>query len=263
MRIIVRVALCADLGVQELFVFAIRHFLGRMGFEINRADNRLLEKDFQDIVAKARVFTMASSERLYAVFQAARHVVKNGIEGDIVECGVWRGGASMVAAMSLLAAGESSRRIWLYDTFAGMTKPTDKDVHRWAGKNAFGTWRRWQKSDHNDWCFAGLDDVRRNLYSTGYPRDHIEFVAGDVANTLLTGGPQKISLLRLDTDWYDSTRKELEILYPRLSVGGVLLIDDYGVWDGARQAVDEYFEQHNVRMLLQRTDYTGRMGVKM
>jgi O-methyltransferase len=241
----------------------IRRMLGQFGLDISREDSALLEPEFQRILSKCRPFTMASRERLYAVFQAIQYVARNNIPGDFVECGVWRGGASMVAALALLSQNDTSRRLWLYDTFAGMTTPTDKDVHRWAGENAHRVWARSQRDRHNEWCYAGLDDVKRNLLSTGYRQDQIEFTKGDVAVTLANGGPQVISVLRLDTDWFDSTKIELETLYPRLSPHGVLIVDDYGVWDGARRAVDEYFEDKNIKMLFQRTDYTGRMGIKL
>ena len=205
---------------------------------------------------------MASRDRLYAVFQAVQYVNANHISGDFVECGVWRGGTSMVGALTQISEGDTSRRIWLYDTFSGMTTPSEKDIHRWAGQKAWRKWARSERDDHNDWCYASLDEVKRNLFSTGYPRDRIEFIKGDVKQTLTSGGPDRIAVLRLDTDWYESTKIELETLYPRLSRGGVFIVDDYGVWKGARQAIDQYFEEQNIKILLQRTDYTGRMGLK-
>jgi len=241
----------------------IRKTLARFGFDISREDSFLLEPEFQKIFSRCRAFSMASRERLYAVFQAVQYINANHIPGDLVECGVWRGGASMVAALSQMSQGDTSRRIWLYDTFAGMTSPTAKDVHRWEGRNARHTWARFERDEHNHWCHANLDEVKQNLFSTGYPGDRIEFVQGDVNETLASGGPDRIAVLRLDTDWYDSTKIELERLYPRLPIGGVLIVDDYGVWNGARQAVDEYFEKEDVKILLQRTDYTGRMGLKL
>ena len=247
----------------------IRQTLGRLGFDISLADDSLVEPEFQDILAKCRPFTMASRERLYAVFQAVRYIVRNDIPGDIVECGVWRGGACMVAALGLMSAGDTTRRLWLYDTFAGMTVPTEKDTHRWTGSHRWAsqdarkTWQRFEKNGHNEWCYADIDEVRQNLLATGYPQGQIEFVKGDVGATLSSGGPERIALLRLDTDWYESTKTVLQVLYPRLSEKGALLIDDYGVWAGARQAVDEYFAEQKINMLLQRTDYTGRMGLKL
>jgi O-methyltransferase len=86
---------------------------------------------------------------------------------------------------------------------------------------------------------------------------------GKVEDTFPKDTPDKIAILRLDTDWYESTRHELIHLYPKLSIGGVLIIDDYGHWEGARKAVDEYINDNTLRILLNRIDYTGRIAVKM
>ena len=113
------------------------------------------------------------------------------------------------------------------------------------------------------WAYATLDEVERAMYETGYDRGKISFVKGKVEETIPDNAPQSISLLRLDTDWYESTRHELIHLYPRLSHGGVVIIDDYGHWLGARKAVDEYIEQNNICLLLNQLDHTGRIGVKL
>ena len=104
--------------------------------------------------------------------------------------------------------------------------------------------------------------VRETLLSTGYPSERLHLVRGPVEETLPTGAPAQLSLLRLDTDWYESTAHELRHLYPRLSTGGVLIIDDYGHWEDARRAVDEYFDSEAAPLLLNRIDYTGRVAVK-
>jgi O-methyltransferase len=111
------------------------------------------------------------------------------------------------------------------------------------------------------WCIASLDDVRANLLSTGYPANQIHFVPGKVEQTIPKTLPERLALLRLDTDWYESTKHELEHLYPRLSNDGVLIIDDYGHWRGAREAVDEFFLRSR-HPLLHRLDYTGRLMLK-
>jgi O-methyltransferase len=120
------------------------------------------------------------------------------------------------------------------------------------------TFKELQRDSHNDWCYASLDDVKANFRNAGLLNDNIMFIQGDVAVTL-----EVLAALRLDTDWYESTKKELEFLYPRLSVGGVLLVDDYGHWAGAREAVDEYFKRYNNRPFLIYNDNTGRAGVKI
>jgi predicted O-methyltransferase YrrM len=111
-------------------------------------------------------------------------------------------------------------------------------------------------------AYSTLAEVQANMARTGFPAERTRFVQGDVGQTIPGEAPERIALLRLDTDWYESTRHELEHLYPRLQPGGVLIVDDYGHWAGAREAVDEYFAQHGIAILLNRIDYTGRIAVK-
>jgi O-methyltransferase len=239
-----------------------RNVMGRMGFDIARHDSAFLEPEFTIYSERCAPFTMVSRERLYAHFLAVRYVAENNIEGDIVECGVWRGGTSMLGAMTLLGMNQPLRQLWLYDTFAGMTAPTDDDVSPWNDVNAPKLWKKSQKRELNTWCYASLDEVRKNLTSTAYPAELTKFIAGDVIETLKISVPDKIAVLRLDTDWYESTRAEMDVLFPRLAKGGVLLIDDYGAWKGCKKAVDEYLSAHKIALMLHRTDYTGRSAIK-
>ena len=167
----------------------------------------------------------------------------------------------MLAALGLMRFGDEDRELFLYDTYAGMTLPSAVDVDPWKAP-AITTWRKLQRSDKNDWCYAPVDDVRRNLHATGYPPSRIHFVEGKVEETIPAVVPDRIAILRLDTDWYESTRHELVQLYPLLSDNGVLIVDDYGYWQGARKAVDEYFAHDENPPLLHRIDSTGRIGVK-
>lgn len=122
---------------------------------------------------------------------------------------------------------------------------------------------RFAPSSTGAWAIASLDDVKRNVRLTRYPEERITFVKGPVEQTLNATAPDHIAVLRLDTDWYESTKAELDHLYPRLAIGGVLIIDDYGHWQGARRAVDEYFAARGEHPFLHRTDYTGRVMIKM
>ena len=205
--------------------------------------------------------TMVSQERLFTTLMACKHVCAAGLEGDFVECGVWRGGNAIVAADVFRRAGQA-RKSWLFDTFTGMTEPTDADVRR-NGEGARETFFRKQRGDHNEWCYASIEDVQESVRRAGLTAN-VRFVKGDVMLTLAdpTALPTTISVLRLDTDWYESTKLELEVLYPRLVRGGILIIDDYGHWQGAKKAVDEYFVDVP-RPFLQYTDATGRVGVKL
>jgi hypothetical protein len=239
----------------------LKRYLKKQGYEVVAADRALAERDIQ-IVRRVREFTMTSPERLAALIDAVRYIVSNGIAGDFAECGVWRGGSMMTAALALLELGDRTRALHLYDTFEGMPPPTDKDVS-FLGKTAKELLQTHERKEGGGiWAFASRADVERNLWSTGYPKDQIHFVAGKVEDTLPAAAPEKIALLRLDTDWYESTRHELLHLYPRLVKHGVLIIDDYGHWQGAQQATDEYFATLSLRPLLQRVDYTGRLAVK-
>ncbi len=173
------------------------------------------------LIASLRPYTMTSAERLWSLLNAVRYVVEEGIPGDFAECGVWRGGSVMAMALQLQSLGVTDRRIWLYDTFAGMTAPTEEDVEAGTGTTAADMLSHTDVGDGNNvWCVAGRADVEANVRSTGYPMDQFTFVEGDVAETLRHHVPETISVLRLDTDWYESTRVGLEVLYPRLAVGG-------------------------------------------
>jgi hypothetical protein len=205
---------------------------------------------------------MTSPERIVALCEAVDHIQRHAIPGAIVECGVWRGGSMMAAARTLLAHGQTDRELWLYDTFEGMTSPRSCDVDYLGRDAAHLLATESRDEDVSIWCVSPLDTVKHNLNSTGYPPHRIRYVVGDVQETLKNQRPDAIALLRLDTDWYESTRCELEQLFPRLVPGGILLVDDYGHWRGCRRAVDEYFAEHHVQMMLSRIDYTGRMGVK-
>jgi len=184
------------------------------------------------------------------------------VPGDVVECGVWRGGSMMAVAKTLVDLQAADRDLYLFDTFTGMTAPTAEDLD-FRGSPASGRFAERADGDQtSDWCRAGIRTVRASLALTGYPTDRLHFVPGMVEETIPAAAPESIALLRLDTDWYVSTRHELEHLWPRLISGGICIIDDYGHWKGSRQAVDEYLAEHDLRVFMHRLDYTGRLVVK-
>ena len=221
-----------------------------------------LEPEFLEIYAGCAKYTMTSVERMHGLWASVRHIVHQAIPGDFVECGVWRGGSSMLIARTLLSLGEPDRKLWLYDTFAGMTEPSERDVE-YTGRRITETWDRIRGNRHSPYfALSGLPEVRANMSSTGYPDALIEYVVGPVEETIPATTPQHIALLRLDTDWYESTRHELEHLWPKLDYGGVMIVDDYGHWIGAREAVDEYFTGRRDAPLMVRLDYSGRIAVK-
>ncbi|MFT5302430.1 MAG: O-methyltransferase [Mariniblastus sp.] len=218
-----------------------------------------------ETVMSVSELTMTSPERILSLCNAVEHLATHNIAGDFVECGVWRGGSMAAAArtlMELAPAQSMTRRLWMYDTYEGMSEPTEHDVD-FVGQSADVLLDEQDRMDGMSiWCRSPIDQVKTTMSETGYPAEQINFVEGKVEDTLPVQTPDEIALLRLDTDWYESTRCELEYLFPKLVEGGVLIIDDYGHWEGCRRAVDEYFEKHQVTMLLNRIDYTGRIGIK-
>jgi O-methyltransferase len=215
----------------------------------------------RSIDRRVRPYTMTGPERVAALCQALAHLERRRIAGAIVECGVWRGGSMMAAALTLLHLGCTHRQLYLCDTFAGMPAPADVD-RDWRGRSAAALLQ--QQSSERDIIAAccALEEVRAALWQTGYPRDRMVFVPGRVEETLPHQAPGAIALLRLDTDWYASTYHELRTLYPRLTPGGVLIVDDYGHWQGARRAVDDYFKERGEPVRLYAIDYTARLIVK-
>ena len=211
---------------------------------------------------RVRKLTMTSPERIAALTQAVRYVVANGLPGSFVECGVWRGGSMVAVALTLAELGDTTRDLYLFDTFEGMTAPSERD-RTYSGVSADAALSHDRREEgRNYWCIAGIEDVTANMKATGYPMERVHLIRGPVESTIPEQAPEGIALLRLDTDWYASTRHELEHLYPRLLSRGVLLIDDYGHWEGARGAVDEYLDALPRKPLLTRIDYTGRCCVK-
>jgi hypothetical protein len=219
---------------------------------------------FAGIAGKVRPHTRtfgAGVESPWALYQSIEYIVRHRIPGDIVECGVWSGGSMLLAAHALMHFGDTSRRIFLYDTFAGMPKPEAIDT-RWDGVPALPTWEHHQRNGRR-WCFGGTQDhVREVVCASGYPADRFVFVEGLVEDTLPATSPDAIALLRLDTDLYSSTYHELVHLYPLLSDGGILIIDDYGAFRGARIATDRYIEENRLPLFLSRIDETVRLAVK-
>ena len=236
--------------------------LRALGYELRRSDSlgvADISAEHRALFERVTPYTQTSLERVVALADAVEYVVRRDIPGDFVECGVWRGGSAMVIALTLSRLGIRDRRLWLYDTF-GVMPPAGEHDRDYAGRSVTGdTLEAVNNASH----ISGLtlSEVQRAMASTGYPPEQIEYVRGLVEATIPDKAPERIVLLRLDTDWYESTRHELVELYPRLEAGGVLIVDDYGHYAGARKAVDEYFASDPI--LLSRIDYTGRLAIKV
>lgn len=245
----------------------VKKQINKLGFDlvkINKAAK--LPSDFEaghvTTVNKVQPYTMTSPERIFGLKEAVKYIVRHNIPGDIVECGVWKGGSMLAVADTLMDENDSSRILYLYDTFEGMSEPTAEDIAHDNQDAALLLEKDKNKEQNLVWAYSTLDTVKQTMALSKYPSNNIKYIKGKVEATIPQTVPNSIALLRLDTDWYESTKHELEHLFPLLSPGGILIIDDYGYWKGARKAVDEYFAANNIRIYLARMDDTGRIAVK-
>ena len=244
----------------------MRQVFSLFGIDIRRA--RPYSVDFPDeattfhkeVILRASKYSMTGITRMWALTRAFEYIHAKGVEGDYVECGVWKGGNLVLLAALQERIGER-RMIYGFDTFEGMTQPSEVDID-FKGHSASEMMAAVEKIDGDPsiHVYASIDLVKRNLVEND--AKNIELIKGDVSQTLLNQNnlPKKISILRLDTDWYESTKVELEVLYPLLQPGGVLIIDDYGHFEGARKAVDEYFRDDIQWM--DYIDYSCRLIIK-
>ncbi|OBZ08003.1 hypothetical protein A8L34_24945 [Bacillus sp. FJAT-27264] len=216
-----------------------------------------IPNDFFHTILSCRKYTLTSFERMFSLYQSISYIVKNNIKGAIVECGVWKGGSMMLSAYSLISLNATDRNLYLYDTFSGMTAPTEIDTSLF-NENAKQLWLEHDQG----WAVGPKEEVIKNMKSTGYPMENIHFIEGKVEETIPAHIPGSIALLRLDTDWYESTYHELNHLFPILSPKGILIIDDYGHWKGSKIATDKYIDENNLALFLHKIDYTARLAVK-
>jgi hypothetical protein len=218
--------------------------------EVNKYEKKLINKCLQ--------YSMTNFERMWSLIQSFHHVRQESLVGDFVECGVWKGG-NIILLKKLIEQFNLKKNIYGFDTFEGMVEPSFYDVN-YNNKSAKKMFDEHKKKDIG-FAMCSLDDVKRNIKKNTKP-DNIFLIKGKVENTLKNKKklPKKISILRLDTDFYESTKIQLEILFPRLVKGGVLIVDDYGFWKGAKKAVDEYFCDY--RQFMHYVDHSCRLLIK-
>ena len=187
---------------------------------------------------------MCSGQRLRGLYDAVRYVEENQIPGDIVECGVALGGS---AAMMGLALRGANRQIWLFDTFEGLPAPNNNDPDYNIANHYVGS------------CKGELQEVMASFDGLGLKATPVK---GLFQDTLPRAEVKQIAVLHLDGDWYDSTKICLKTLYDRVSIGGVVQLDDYGFWKGCSTAVREFFKERRITPNLTHLDYAGRQFVK-
>ena len=244
----------------------IKDSLSKLGLQISRMDRKIrypIEFTKRDIeifnYVNERDLTMIGKQRMFSNVLIAKWITLNELEGDFVECGVWRGGSTLLVKMIFEEYGNNSK-VWLFDTFKGMTEPSDDDIN-FAGQLAKDKYFKSKKKDYVDWAYASYHEVKEIFLKSGVNIQDCEFVKGDVLKTIpeYHDKLKKISFLRLDTDWYESTRIELDYFYPKIVNNGFLVIDDYGHWGGSRKATDEYFSEKNIHNFKNIIDYSSRM----
>lgn len=246
------------INMRRFFYARIKSIIRKLGFDLVRYPALGSDELKMRIFNSVKSYTITSPEKISALIDATKYIAKQKIDGAFVECGVWKGGSVMTMALTLKETGDL-RDIYLYDTFSGMVAPSDVD-----GELAMKAYSKSGTSgSFSKWLCSPVEEVQKNIFETGYPKDKLNFVKGRVEDTIPGTIPEKIALLRLDTDFYESTKHELKHLFPILSPGGIIIIDDYGTWQGARKAVDEYIEENKVCIFLNRIDSEGRIAVKM
>jgi len=248
--------------ILKLFSYTIKKIHKQNVITFNIEDDVNFEKYYE--LCKSESLNV-SKERFLSLYQAISYIYKSKIEGDLVECGVFMGGSSMMMALCMKSHQKDlhdKKKLWLYDTFAGMANVSKYDeniLNQKATEELFNLKKRENSKDI--WAYSPLSYVKKNMENTGLNLNDIKYVIGLVEDTLEEKSPSKISVLRLDTDFYESTKKELEILFPKLQVGGIIIVDDYGHWKGCKKAVDEYFKDKK-NIFFQQVDYSGIIGVK-
>ncbi len=237
----------------------IQKFAHNSGYHISRIENKNYSKQVREIFKVVSPYTLTKLDTVQSLIDSVKYIVKNNIEGDFIECGVWKGGSIMTMIKTLQELNVNDREVFLYDTFTGMSKPTSEDVAN-DGRIASDVYTgiEYDNPDINP-----LDEVQRNISSLNYDEHKIHYVKGKVEDTLPNNDHKKIALLRLDTDWYESTKCEFELLFPKLVKGGIVIIDDYDAWDGSKKATKEYLKKNNIKMMLHRLPGSGRIGVKI
>lgn len=191
--------------------------------------------------------TMIGLRRLDNLQECIQDVLARGVPGDLIEAGVWRGGASIFMRAVLKAHGVEDRTVWLSDSFQGLPPPNDDEYPADAGD-----------LHHTiDELAVSLDEVRENFRRYGLLDDQVRFLPGWFRDTLPRAPIERLAIIRIDGDMYESTTQVLEALYPKLVPGGYLIVDDYGGIPACRRAVDDYREAMGITDEIRQIDWTG------
>jgi O-methyltransferase len=239
----------------------LKKLIKKLGYNYFKSkEDRVIEELtlYEDqLIEKCLKYSMTTKVRMWSLLNSINYIYNNNIQGDFVECGVWKGG-NLILYEILNQKYNLNKKVFGFDTFEGMPLPGEYD-YKYNNVSAIDLYNKKVKIENN-WCKSSLDEVKTNIL-TECSNANVNLIKGKVENTLLVEKniPDKISILRLDTDFYESTKIELEVLFPKLEKNGILIIDDYGTYKGARKAVDEYFKK---KAFLIYIDHTCRLLIK-
>ena len=191
--------------------------------------------------------TMIGLHRLDNIQACIESILHDDVPGDLIEAGVWRGGAIIFMRAILRSYKVEDRIVWAADSFSGLPRPNPKEYPSDKGVTLY------QASE----LAVSVDEVKRNIDRYGLLDDQVQFLVGWFSNTLATAPIEKLALIRIDADLYESTMNALTNLYPKLSMGGYVIIDDYGALESCRQAVDDFREFRGIKVPLKWVDYSG------
>jgi O-methyltransferase len=195
----------------------------------------------------SRAHTMLGFARLDSLQSQIEDVLQSGVPGDLIECGAWRGGATILMRAVLKAHGVTNRKVWVADSFEGLPPPDPDRYPADAGDQHHSI----------DFLAVSLDEVKDNFSSYGLLDGQVRFLRGWFKDTLPAARIERLAILRVDGDMYESTMDELKSLYPKLSVGGYVIIDDVGAVPGSKKAVRDYREEHGITAEIETIDWTG------
>ena len=243
---------------------SVQRLVNGFGYEIVRNQSareqtqlQSIDPEFIELYENCQAFSSLGIGRLTDLYMAASYVIDRGVPGDCVECGVGMGGVGSLWA-SVLARASQDRGLYLFDTYEGAPSPGAFDEFSGSSESARERWRRIK--NQTDWTEFTVESIKSLIAASGFPAEQVHLVPGLVQDTIPEHAPEQISLLHLDTNYYDSTIHELRNLLPRLSKFGVLAIDDYGNLPGVKKAVDEYVADTNMKLFFT-THGTGRIAV--
>jgi len=217
--------------------------------QLTQAYDLVSPSEFSRLYRRVRDITVCSNARLRGLHRAVKYIIAHNILGDIVECGTARGGSAALMGLTLKQLGASERTLWVFDTFEGLPSPTADDPDFEIAKLYTGAY------------LGSIEDVSASFERLGI-YSQAKFVKGLFQDTLPNTKIENIAFLHIDGDWYNSVKTCLENLYNKVAEGGVIQIDDYGFWKGARKAVDEFFDSRSITPELKRLDYSGRQLIK-